>query len=97
MGVYKTKTWADNWNDVIRTVIFPDKPLKALMKVDSDDSKDIVRFITKHFIEKALPDEPVIDQEVLVYYNDTEGTNFGATPYVRQRYVEFDIYVRRDQ
>ena len=95
MGVYKTKTWADNWNDVIRSVIFTDAPLKSLMKIDGAGKNDIKIFITKHFIETALPDEPVIDQDVLVYYHDAEGVNFGSTSFVRQRYLEFDIYVKK--
>lgn len=65
------------------------------MKIDGAGKNDIKIFITKHFIETALPDEPVIDQDVLVYYHDAEGANFGSTSFVRQRYLEFDIYVKK--
>ena len=52
--VEKTKTWDDDWNDVIRTVFFKDEVLKHLMMVP--EGTPIVAFITKYFIEDAAPD-----------------------------------------
>lgn len=96
MRVEKTTTWADNWNNVIRTVIFPDDELLELMMVPDESRVDIIKFVREHFVETAQPDEPVLKQDVLVYYHDTEGDNFGETNYVRKRYLEFDIYVKKE-
>lgn len=40
--VEKTRTWQDNWNNVIRNVLFPDDKLKELMLVPTDT--DIMTF-----------------------------------------------------
>lgn len=96
MIVEKTKTWDDNWNQIVRTVIFKDDKLLTLMMVPSAQKNDLVKFIRERFIETAQPDEPLLNQDVLVYYCDTEGESFGSTNKVRKRYLEFDIYVKKD-
>ena len=47
--VLKTKTWKDNWNNIIRHVLFPDEELRKLMLLPEDLS--IIDFIDKYFIQ----------------------------------------------
>ncbi len=54
---------------------------------------NIRAFIDKYFIEDAMPDEPVIDEDVRIVYYDTEGTKLG-TPHVTKKYLAMDIYTR---
>lgn len=91
--VPKSKTWADNWNDIIRSVFFKDQILKDLMLVP--DGTTITQFIDRYFIEDLSPDELIIDEKVRVAYYDTEGSNTGNKN-VKGRYKEMDIYVHSD-
>lgn len=91
--VEKTKTWDDNWNDVIRKVIFKDEKLKTLMLIPGGTA--IVPFITKYFIEDAAPDAILTTEKVRVNYYDAEGYETGNKNVVR-KYKHFDIYVKED-
>lgn len=53
----KLRTWHDNWNNVIRDVLFPDEELKVLMCIPEDLQSNIREFIGRYFIEDAMPDE----------------------------------------
>lgn len=89
--VEKTKTWDDDWNDVIRTVFFKDTVLKDQMMVP--ENTPIVAFITKHFIEDAAPDALLTTENVRVNHYDTQGYETG-NPNVIRKYKTFDIYVK---
>ena len=93
MYIEKTKTWKDNWNDIIRYVIFQDEKLKSLMLVP--EKTDILHFIDKYFIENTSGDEILTDEKVRVIYYDAEGGDTGNMN-VKAMYKEFDIYVRED-
>lgn len=54
---------------------------------------NIREFIAKYFIEDAMPDEPVVNEDVRIIYYDEEGVKFG-TPHVTKKYLSFDIYVK---
>lgn len=41
-------------------------------------------FIDRYFAEDAMPDEPVIDEQVRVVYYETEGTKLGS-PHVTRK------------
>ncbi len=91
--VEKTRTWADNWNNVMRYVLFRDEKLRALMLIP--EKATIIDFITKYFIEDANPDELLTDEKVRVICYDSDG---GAlrNPNVKFHYKEMDIYVKDD-
>ena len=93
MYVEKIKTWDDNWNDVIRYILFPDAKLKELMMVPPKTT--IVQFIDKYFINSAASDELLSDEKVRIVYYDTKGKNYGQKN-VYLKYKEFDIYVREE-
>jgi hypothetical protein len=58
-------------------VIFPDTELKALLLVPAAEQKDIRAFISRYFVEDAMPDELVTDEKVRVVYYETEGSKLG--------------------
>ena len=93
MRVEKTRTWDDNWDDVVRSVIFKDDKLKALMCIP--DGTTITKFIDKYFIEDENPDEILTDEKVRITYYDSPGRDTGNKN-VFNRYKEFDIYVKQD-
>lgn len=91
--VKKTRTWQDNWNNVVREEIFPDKELKKLMMVPPDT--DIVKFTDKYFIRDGSTDELLTNEKVRIVHHDTEGFDT-FNPGVKGKYREFDIYVSED-
>ena len=42
----KLRTWHDNWNQVIRSVIFPDTTLLSLMLIPTAERTDIRSFLS---------------------------------------------------
>ena len=91
--VEKIKTWKDNWNDIIRYILFQDECLKELMLVPS--RVDIIGFIEKYFIENTSGDEILTDEKDRVIYYDEEGTKTGNKD-VKNVNKAFDIYVKED-
>jgi DNA-directed RNA polymerase subunit L len=91
--VEKTRTWKDNWNNVIRDVLFQDKKLRELMLIPEDCT--ILQFIDKYFVEDENPDEIMTNEQVRIVYYDSRGRDTGNAN-VRFRYKEFDIYVHKD-
>ena len=92
--VWKQRTWQDNWNNVVREVIYPDEVLKELMLVPEDI--DIVTFTDKYFIRDGSTDELLTNEKVRIVHHDAEGFPTG-NPYVRGKYREFDIFVSEDE
>lgn len=64
MIVEKIQTWDDNWNQIVRTIIFKDTKLLNLMMIPSASRTDLVKFIREHFVETSQPDEPLLNQNV---------------------------------
>lgn len=93
MRVEKKRTWKDNWNDIIRYVLFQDERLKKLMLVPEE--ADVIKFIEKYLIENTSGDEILTSEKVRVIYYDAEGQKTGNMD-VKYVTKEFDIYVRED-
>lgn len=91
--VEKTRTWDDNWNNVIRTIIFQDSILKEQMLVPC--KTPINQFIDKYFIENASVDELLTTENVRILYYDNQGRETGNKN-IRLKYKEFDIYVKQN-
>ena len=92
--VHKVQTWKDNWNDIIRYVIYPDPVMRELMCLNDDVS--ITQFRDKYFTKgKNTTNEIVTDEKVRILWYDNEGRDSGNM-HVRNRYKEFDIYVKND-
>lgn len=91
--VEKKRTWQDNWNNVIRYVLFQDKKLKDLMLVP--EGTNILTFQDKYFIRDGSTDELLTNEKVRIVYHDAQGWDPGNA-HVRGKYKEFDIFVSED-
>lgn len=63
------------------------------MRIPESSRSNIREFIGKYFIEDAMPDEPVVNEDVRVIYYEEEGSKLG-TPHVTKKILSFDIYVK---
>ena len=61
--------------------------------IPAKSRNNIRAFIARYFIEDAMPDEPVVDEDVRIIYYDEEGSKLG-TPHVTKKILAFDIYVK---
>ena len=91
--VEKTRTWQDNWDNVIRNVLFPDDKLKELMLVPI--GTDIMTFQKKYFIRDGSTDELLTKEKVRIVTNDQQGS-WTFNKGVNLKYKCFDIYVSED-
>lgn len=65
------------------------------MCIPEDKQENIREFIDRYFIEDAMPDELVLNEDVRVICYETEGTQLGS-PHVLRKLLAFDIYVKED-
>ena len=91
--VEKTRTWQDNWNNVVRNVLFADTKLKELMLVP--EGTDIMTFQKKYFIRDGSTDELLTNEKVRVVSYDELGSSTWNKG-VRVKYKNFDIFVSED-
>ena len=89
--VEKTRTWADNWNNVVRRVLFKDDELRRLMLIPEDCT--VTQFVQKYFIEDDSAGEIITDEAVRIIYHDEYGPDSGNS-HIHQCYKEFDIFVK---
>ena len=91
--VEKTRTWQDNWNNVIRNVLFPDEKLKALMMIPT--GTDILEFQKRYFIRDGSTDELLTNEKVRIVHHDDDGW-YTNNRHVRGKFKSLDIYVKED-
>ena len=92
--VHKERTWKDNWNDVMRYVLFPDERLRSLLCLPQDVT--IAQFRDKYFTKgHGTTNEILTNEKVRVIWYDSEGRDTGNRR-VKNKYKEFDIYVKQD-
>lgn len=93
MYVEKTHTWRDNWNDIIRYVLFKDEKLRELMCLPADIT--VTQFRDKYFVSDVVANEIVTDEKVRIVYYDDEGR---STRNKNVKFVlkNFDIFVKED-
>ena len=85
------RNWIDDWNEIIRNVIFEDEELKTLMKIPEDT--DIIEFIDNYFIRANYTTKILTNQPVRIIYGDLY-SNETPNPLVLRNELSFDIYVR---
>ena len=66
------------------------------MLIPEGSRNNIREFISRYFIEDAMPDAPVVNEDVRVIYYEEEGSKLG-TPHVTKKTLAFDIYVKESQ
>lgn len=92
---YKTHTWEDSWNDVIRHVIFQDEELKQAMLIPEEKFDNIIAFRDQYFVNDAMSDVLISNEGVRVCYYQDPG--FSLNNHVKRRLLRFDIYVKREK
>ena len=85
-------SWMNDWNDIIRHVIFKDEELKSLMMIP--EGTNIIQFIDKYFIRAGYTNELLEKEDVRIVYGDTD-TASTKVPNVKKNVLSFDIYVRK--
>jgi len=84
--------WIDDWNDMIREVIFADEVLKTLMKLPAETK--IIEFIDRYFIRAGYTNKILSDEAVRIVYGTIAGpTNIDG---VTKNQMSFDIYVKNE-
>ena len=82
--------WINDWNDLIRHVIFSDKELMNLMKIPEKTS--IIDFIDRYFIRAGFTNKILSNEDVRIVYGSTSSaTNIDG---VTSNVMNFDIYVK---
>lgn len=85
--------WENDWNKIIRQVIFADAELKTLMKVP--DGTSILTFIDKYFVRAGYTNEILENEAVRIVYADSQGYETSA-PKVMRKMMTFDIYCKKE-
>ena len=83
--------WIDDWNAIIRDVIFEDEELKALMKLPKDVS--LLEFVDEYFVRAGYTTKLLTDQTVRIVYGETRSSET-RNPKVNKQELSFDIYVK---
>ena len=86
-----TEVWDNEWNKIIREVIFADEELKTLMKLP--ENTDIITFIDRYFIRAGYTGKVLNDEHVRVIYAEVQGSDT-RVPNVMRKMMTFDIYVK---
>ena len=92
--VEKTRTWNDNWNNVIRNVIYPDEKLRELMLIP--EGTDILKFTDKYFIRDGSTDELLTNEKVRIVCHDEKMSRGLGSRKVTGHFKSFDIFVNED-
>ena len=85
--------WDNDWNSILRDVIFADSELKSLMKVPANTS--IMTFIEKYFIRAGYTNRLLENEHVRVVYADVLGSDLNVRN-IRRNMLTFDIYVKME-
>ena len=86
-------SWMNDWNDIIRYVIFPDQQLKSLMRIPENTT--IINFIDKYFIRAGYTNEVLEKEDVRIVYGDVDSQET-KVPNVLKNVLSFDIYVKTE-
>jgi len=86
--------WINNWNRIIRTVIFKDYELKQLMKIPAKTG--VIQFTDNYFIRAGYTNKLLTDEVCRVVYSDIQGTDTPVSN-VKRNMMTFDIYVKTDE
>ncbi len=84
-------TWMNDWNTIIRTVIFPDNELKELMRIP--ENTNIITFIDKYFMRQGYSNTLLENEDVRIIYGDVI-SHETEVPNVKRNEMSFDIYVK---
>lgn len=84
--------WIDDFNDLIRNVLFGDEVLKSLMKVP--DRTGVIEFIDRFFIRAGYTNKTLTNESVRIVYGIVGLPT--DNPNVTRNQISFDIYVKNE-
>ena len=84
--------WVNEFNNIIRHVIFPDVQLRYLMNLPEDTT--IITFIDRYFMRVGTSSVPLKDEDVRIVYGNV-GTGLAQDVHVLRQEISFDIYVKQ--
>lgn len=84
----------NEWNSIIRHVLFADDELKTLML--QPENTNIITFIDKYFIKSSWTNKLLTDEDVRVVYWFGKTGEAGGSENVNKNTLTFDIFVRAD-
>ena len=85
--------WINNWNTIIRKVIWPDHELKVLMKLPPKTG--ILQFNQRYFIRAGFTNDLLTDETCRIVYSDS-ASHETDVPNVKRKVMTFDIYVKKE-
>ena len=85
-------SWIDDWNEIVRNVLFDDPILIELMKVP--DNIGIIEFIDRYFIRAGYTNKILKDESVRIVFGSVAVPT--DTPNVTRNMMSFDIYVKNE-
>lgn len=84
--------WVDDWNAIIRNIIFDDPVLMELMKIP--EGTGIIEFIDRYFIRAGYTNKILTDESVRIVFGSVAVPS--ENPNVTQNIMSFDIYVKNE-
>lgn len=88
------RTWTNEWNDIIRHVLFADEELKTLMMLP--EKTNIISFIDKYFIKSSWTNKLLSDEDVRIVYWFGKTGEAGGSQNVNKTTLTFDIFVKTE-
>lgn len=89
----RTAGWMNDWNTIIRKIIFPDHDLKTLMKIPPKTG--ILQFIDTYFIRAGYTNKILTNETCRIIYSDNQPYDTDV-PNVKRHTMFFDIYVKME-
>ena len=86
--------WVNNWNTIIRKIIWPDHELKVLMKIPPKTG--ILQFNQRYFIRAGFTNELLTDEVCRIIYADSTSHETDV-PNIKKQIMTFDIYVKKEE
>ena len=87
-------SWEDNWNSIIRFVLFQDEELKKLMRLPQKTS--ILDFRDKYFIRAGYTNRTLTNEDVRIIYGHINTGSDSNAESVSSMKLSFDIYVKNE-
>lgn len=91
LDIYRD-SWIDDWNAILREIIFADPVLMELMKIPED--ANIIEFIDRYFIQAGYTNKVLSDEAVRIVFGSVGVPT--TTPNVTRNVLSFDIYVKNE-
>lgn len=87
-------SWEDNWNSIIRRILFQDEQLRMLMKLP--EKATILDFRDKYFIQAGYTSRTLTNEPIRIVYGHMNVGDDLNSEAVSMMKLSFDIYVQNE-